>query len=181
VYVCRAFVLTVSFACCAHAAEVRVAAPSLRQLAQKSGYIFAGTVVSVKKIPPAGPYGVATMQVSLRVDQAIRGVKAGQVIAVREWIGLWSGGVDRYRPGEQMLLFLYGRSKLGLTSPVMGSFGRFEIDSGGEVVLDAARIAALAPDPVLKIPLRGIPQRSSATVGARDFRRAVARSMENER
>jgi hypothetical protein len=181
VYLCRALVLTISLACCVQAAEVRVAAPTLRQLALKAGYIFAGTVVSVRKIPPAGPYGVATMQVSLRVDQAIRGVKFGQVIAIREWIGLWSGGVDRYRPGEQMLLFLYGRSKLGLTSPVMGSFGRFEIDSGGEVVLEAARVAALTRDPMLKIPLRGIPQRSSTTVGARDFRRAVIRAMEDER
>ena len=179
-YVCRAFFLTTCLAFCAHAAEVRVAAPTLRQLAQKAGFIFAGTVIEVRKIAPAGSYGVATMQVTLRVDQAIRGVGARQVIAIREWVGLWSNG-ERYRIGEQMLLFLYGRSKLGLTSPVMGAFGRFEIDKDGDVVLEAARVSALAPDPVLKIPLRGIPQRSSTTVRRQDFRRAVIRAMEEER
>jgi hypothetical protein len=120
------------------------------------------------------------MQVTLRVDQPIRGVQAHQSVTIREWIGLWTDG-DRYRPGQRILLFLYGPSKLGLTSPVAGSFGRFDIDDNGEIVLEAARVSALAADPVLKIPLRGIPQRSTTTVRGQDFRRAVIRSMESAR
>lgn len=176
----RAVFLTICMVGPLQAADVRVAAPSLRQLAQKAGFIFSGTVMDVRKIEPSAPDSVATMQVTLRVDQAIRGVRARQLINIREWIGLWNNG-DRYREGERVLLFLYGRSKLGLTSPVRGAFGKFEIGSAGEIVLEAARVSALAPDPVLKIPLRGVPPRSSTTVRGQDFRRALRRPMEDER
>jgi hypothetical protein len=180
VYLCRGLLLTICVGPRLLAATAPIAAPSLRQLSQKAGYIFAGTVTNVRKIQPTGPYNVATMQVTLRVDQAIRGVQPRQVITIREWIGLWSNG-DRYREGERMLLFLYGKSKLGLTSPVSGAFGRFDIDQDGEIVLEAARVSGLAADPVLKVPLRGIPPWNSTTIRAQDFRRAVVRAMENER
>ena len=101
------------------AAGIRTATPSLKDMAQKSAYIFAGTVLQVRRAEPSEPYGVPTMQVTLRVDQAIRGVRARQVISIREWAGSWSQG-ERYRAGERLLLFLYGKSKLGLTSPVGG-------------------------------------------------------------
>ncbi|GAC1428679.1 MAG: hypothetical protein NVS1B11_11280 [Terriglobales bacterium] len=43
--------------------------------------------------------------------------------------------IDRYFVGERLLLFLYPPSKLGLTSPVGGSLGRFNLDSAGNVAL----------------------------------------------
>ena len=43
------------------------------------------------------------MQVTVRVDRAIRGVRARQLIAIRDWVGLWNNG-DRYREGERVLL-----------------------------------------------------------------------------
>lgn len=161
------------------ASEFRASTPTLRQLAQKAGYIFAGTVLAVRKLEPAGPYSVAVMQITLQVDQAIRGVRPHQAINIRERMGLWNNG-DRYREGERWLLFLYGRSRLGLTSPVAGDFGRFKIDNDGEIVLEAARVITLASDPILKTPLRTIPPRRSATVRGQDFRRAVLRAMEDE-
>src|ERR1700755_2519943 len=178
-YVCRSILLSIVLLPALFAAGPPIAAPSLRQLSQKAGYIFAGTVISVRKIPASGPYGVATMQVTLHVDQAIRGVKAKQSVTIQEWIGLWSNG-DRYRQGERVLLFLYGKSKRGLTSPVAGPFGRFDIDQDGEIVLEATRVSALAADPILKAPLRDVPPRKLTTVRAPDFRRAVLRSLENE-
>jgi hypothetical protein len=180
VFICRILFLTLCLGSRLLAATAPVAAPSLRQLCQKAAYIFAGTVTSVRKLPPIGPYSVATMQVTLRVDEAIRGVQPHQSVTVREWIGLWSNG-DRYREGEQILIFLYGKSHLGLTSPVFGAFGRFNLDQDGEIVLEAARVSALASDPLLKVPLRGIPPRNSTTVRGQDFRRALTRAMEDTR
>ena len=111
---------------------------NLRMLTQKSGYIFDGTVMSVERIAAVAPDSAAAVQITFRIEQAIRGVRNGEVLSIREWAGLWSSG-DRYRIGEWFLLFLYSPSKLGLTSPVGGPMGRFAVDSGGNVILDDAR------------------------------------------
>jgi len=42
---------------------------------------------------------------------------------------------ERYQPGEQVVLFLYPASSLGLTSPVGGEMGRFQVDKVGRVAL----------------------------------------------
>jgi hypothetical protein len=68
------------------------------------------------------------------VLEAIRGVRRGQVIQIREWGGLWDAG-ERYHKGEQVLLFLYPPGKAGLTSPVGGRGGRFQMDGAGRVLL----------------------------------------------
>ena len=47
--------------------------------------------------------------------------------------------------GERLLLFLYGPSKLGLTSPVAGPPGRFVVDAGENAVFDNACLATLHP------------------------------------
>jgi hypothetical protein len=48
-----------------------------------------------------------------------------------------------------VLLFLYPPSKLGLTSCVGGTIGRFAIDPWGRVLLSAQHLAAFRADPVL--------------------------------
>lgn len=112
--------------------------PAASLLTLRAGYIFAGTVKAVRRVTPRARTGVATVQITFRVDKAIRGVHAGQTLAVREWAGLWESG-ERYRAGERVLLFLYRPSKLGLTSPVGGLAGRFKIDQEGQVILDPGR------------------------------------------
>ena len=107
--------------------------PHPRPLTRSSGYIFAGTVKSVERAAAKG-HDVATVLINFHVDQAMRGVQAGQTLAIREWAGLWESG-ERYRKGEQVLLFLYPPSKLGLTSPVGGALGRFPIGRDGQVAL----------------------------------------------
>jgi hypothetical protein len=126
---------------------------SLRQLARNSGYIFDGTVLSVRPVTQTEA-GLATVQITFRVEQGIRGTSAGQVLTIREWAGLWNAG-DRYRPGERLLLFLYSPSKLGLTSPVGGPLGRFALDSGGNALLENALLRGLSLDPALEIQRRG--------------------------
>ncbi len=104
---------------------------NLKQLARGSGYIFSGTVLKVQRTT-AGENAIAFTQVSFHVDQAIQGVRSGEILTIREWCGLWDSG-ERYRPGERVLLFLYPASKLGFTSPVGGPFGRFAVDHAGNV------------------------------------------------
>ena len=125
---------------------------SLRLLTQNSGYIFDGTVLSVQAVPN-DDHDLATMQITFRVEQAIRGTRAGQILTIREWAGLWNSG-ERYHVGERLLLFLYSPSTLGLTSPVGGAAGRFAVDSGGNAVIDNGRLPALPLDPASRAQLR---------------------------
>jgi hypothetical protein len=120
----------------------------LRLLTGSSGYIFAGTVLSVERDAQTESGGVAAVRIAFRVDQAIRGVRKGQVLTIREWAGLWNSG-ERYRSGEHLLLFFYSPSKLGLTSPVGGSLGRFAVDSAGNVIFDNAGLAGPFPSHAL--------------------------------
>jgi hypothetical protein len=124
-----------------------------RPLTRSSGYIFAGTVKSVERVAPKGN-GVATVEINFHVDQGLRGVRTGQMLAIREWAVLWESG-ESYRLGERVLLFLYPPSKLGLTSPVQGPMGRFKIGPDGQIVLDPGRISFPAPRPHIRDSLRG--------------------------
>lgn len=120
--------------------------PVVSPLIRHAGYIFAGTVKAVRRVNPRAQTHLATVQITFHVDKAIRGVRAGQTLAVREWAGLWESG-ERYRPGERVLLFLYPPSKLGLTSQVGGPAGRFKIDEDGQVILDPGRADTLSSSP----------------------------------
>jgi hypothetical protein len=142
---------------------------SLRVLTQNSGYIFDGTVLSVQAVPN-DDHDLATMQITFRVEQAIRGTRAGQILTIREWAGLWNSG-ERYHVGERLLLFLYSPSALGLTSPVGGAAGRFAVDSGGNAVIDNGRLPALPLDPASRAQLR-----ERKRVNARALALAIQRS-----
>ena len=122
------------------AAQPQAELPAPR-IVHQSGYIFAGTVQSIVPVSSRANR-VATVQISFRVDEAIRGVRTGQTLIVREWAGLWTSG-ERYRAGEHVLLFLYPPSKLGLTSPVGGAMGRFAVGPKGRVILPPGRVAFL--------------------------------------
>jgi hypothetical protein len=128
---------------------VKSGSTNLHHLTKASGYIFAGTVQSVQHVSPSGANGIASTQITFHVDQAIRGVRNGQTLAIREWAGLWRSG-ERYRVGERVLLFLYPFSKLGFTSPVGGSMGRFVVDEGLRVLLEPASQTIVRSTPVPK-------------------------------
>jgi hypothetical protein len=115
---------------------------SLCQLNRSSGYIFDGTVLSVHPVAPSAT-GVVTMQITFRVEQAIRGTRSGQILTIWEWAAVWNSG-ERYRPGERLLLFLYSPGKLGLTSTVGGPLGLFSVDATGAVMLADERLSVLS-------------------------------------
>jgi hypothetical protein len=122
--------------------------PGFAQLVRAAGMIFSAEVKKIERVPPAGEQSVETVAITLRVERALRGVTPGEDVTISQWIGLWAGG-QRYRVGERVLLFLYPRSKLGLTSCVGGTLGRFNIDAWGRVMLSAQHFTAFAKDPVL--------------------------------
>jgi hypothetical protein len=112
-----------------------VLGPNWQQLCRHAGMIFAGTVLDSPSELPRTNRGVPYVEVSLRVDHAIAGVKPGQVLTIHEWAGALSSH-PAMRPGERLLLFLYPPSRLGLTSPVGGAQGQIRLDSLGTTVVD---------------------------------------------
>jgi hypothetical protein len=149
-----------------------IPAPPLSQVIYSSGYIFQGTVTELRWLKPRNPQDVATVQITFRVVQGIRGVQTGQMLSVKEWAGLWNSS-SRYHVGENVVLFLYQPSKLGLTSPVAGPLGRFTVGSGGFIRFNQEQQKLLSSDPYLGARFRHRPNISS-----RDFTHTVRLSAE---
>lgn len=123
--------------------------PGFAQLARKAGIIFSGTVIRIELTPAGAPgEAVGTVAITFHVESPIRGATAGELLTITQWIGLWSSG-QRYRVGERLLLFLYPRSRIGLTSCVGAAMGRFAVDSLGIVQLSPQQVLAFRTDPVL--------------------------------
>jgi hypothetical protein len=99
----------------------------LHQLSDKADVIFAGEVVAIRR-PNDG-----VVEVEFRVDEAIRGCSVGTPYILREWSGLWAGGIARYHVGEQLLMLLHAPSAAGMSSPVSGLDGAIPIREGGTV------------------------------------------------
>lgn len=142
----------------------------LVDITRAAGMIFSGTVTGIARLPADRTQAIETVAITFRVERAIRGTKTGQDLIILQWIGAWIAG-QRYRVGEKTLVFLYPPSKLGLTSSVSGTIGRFRIDPAGRIWLSAQQLSAFSKDPVLG-------GRSRVSFG--DFARAVQRANEEE-
>jgi hypothetical protein len=142
---------------------------SIAELKRRAGSIFVGTVSAVRPLRERSSGRVVTVQIQFHVEQGIRGVRNGQIFRMREWAGLWSQG-ERYRVGQRMVLFLYAPSALGLTSPVNGSAGRFDVDRNGFIV------SSLLSPVTLDNPVRAGAKKSP--VKLREFSRSIRRSEE---
>ena len=101
---------------------------TLEQLSRHAGFIFRGRVLRVERLRPAAG-SPATVQVTFQVLEGIRGTRTGDHLTIREWAGAWPAGRPRYRVGQELLLFLYPPSRLGLTSPVGGDAGILPLDA----------------------------------------------------
>lgn len=117
--------------------------PPWQKMTRDSGLVFSGVVTHVQRSATS----TGTTQVTFRVENAIRGVRRGQVVRIREWSGLWNIG-ERYAIGERVLLFLYPKSKLGLTSPVGGKLGRYAVDPAGRVLISSPQVISPRPIPL---------------------------------
>ncbi len=117
------------------------------QVIRAAGMIFSGRVTAITAAR-ASAQEMPTVSITFRVENALRGVTRGQSLTIHEWAGLWTGG-ERYRVGERVLLFLYPPSRIGLTSPVAGTLGRFPVDSRGYVLFQPQHLQAFWADPGL--------------------------------
>ena len=113
----------------------------VEKLSRPAGIIFSGAVVRIER-EPATSDKPASMRIAFRVNEAVRGCNAGETIEIAEWAGLWTRG-DRYRVGQNVLLFLYPRNAAGLTSPVAGDLGVFMLASQGLLRLTTQQSALL--------------------------------------
>jgi hypothetical protein len=119
------------------------------QVVRAAGTIFSGTVTSIARHPATRGQAVETVAITFHIENAIRGATSGEDLTVfaMDWPVV---GGQRYRLGERVLLFLYPPSKLGLTSCVAGSVGRFTIDAQGRIVLSAQHLSAFRSSPILR-------------------------------
>lgn len=121
---------------------------AFRQLVRAAGTIFSGTVTDIEPRPASSGQSLGSVAITFHVDRAIRGATPGESLTILQWIGLWSSG-QRYRVGERVALFLYPRSRLGLTSSVAGPMGRFEVDAARRIFLSEQHRLLFREDPLL--------------------------------
>ena len=130
VYLC-ALVATILAFSSVHA--TRVLPVSLEALSELAGTVFSGRCISAETVlDPA--LGMKVTQVTFEVDRAVKG-DPGRTVSVR-MLGGDQGvpGMPRFEIGEEVVLFLYAESELGLTSPVGMLQGKFRVytDKNGE-------------------------------------------------
>jgi len=120
-------------------------------MCHSAGMIFSGTVLNIDNEPAEKETPIPLVLIRFRVDRAVAGVRAGEVLTVREWAGAWSTH-RAMRSGQRLLIFLYPLSRLGLTSPVGGAQGQVVLDARGQIIqanvvdLPAARTEILQRD-----------------------------------
>jgi hypothetical protein len=129
----------------------------LRPLGRDAGIIFSGTVQKIEPAASTAPGDIGSVRITFLVTDALRGATPGKPLTFSEWDGLWTSG-DRYRVGEDLLLFLYPPSgALGLTTPVAGTRGRISLANSP---LSMAAVALqIADDPSLGVPPDPLPQK----------------------
>ncbi len=121
------------------------------EIAAHSAIIFRGHVLGVVTESFVAPDEVASVRISFRVDDGIRGVSTGETLTIRQW----TTSSDEYRAGESLLLFLYAPSALGFTSPVGGNAGHRRPDEISPEALNGLRVPAAANvEPPRAVPVR---------------------------
>jgi hypothetical protein len=168
-----------------------VLGPQWKQLSRRAGMIFAGTVLAAaaptvttqtpatdRPVPAGVPAATPAVQLTFRVDQAIAGVKQGQILTIHEWAGAGS----MHRPmssGQHILIFLYPLSRLGFTSPVGGSLGQVALDPSGKNVSKYEQRAAAAVSPRNESSPQPLVPADTRSVSVVQLERAI-RSARNE-
>jgi len=133
----------------------------LEEMTARAATIFSGRVVGIRHEHDE-LLGIGVTFATFRVDQAVKG-RLGTTVELKFLGGGESGqglaGMPTFRVGEEVVLFLYGTSRLGLTSPVGLGQGKFTVVTdkhGRKLAINEFRNANLAGE--------------SATGGARSGR-----------
>jgi len=124
----------------------RVRSLNLEEMVRRADRIFSGRCVQVRVAEDPGTRQKATF-VTFTVDRTVKG--EGRPKVTIKVLGEQGGsgkreagieGAPRYREGEEVVLFLYGDSRSGFTSPVGLGQGKFSVvrdKAGGRLALNA--------------------------------------------
>jgi hypothetical protein len=133
----------------ARAATVRPV--NLEEMAARAATIFSGRCLAVRTIHDDA-LGAEVTVVTFRVDRAVKG-DPGPTHTIRLLDGERQAEGGRgpaappaFRPGEEVVVFLYGESSLGLSTPVgmgQGKFAVLEDKHGEKIALNALGNQAL--------------------------------------
>jgi hypothetical protein len=120
---------------------------ALPELSQRAPIIVQGRIVEARYEPHPNYPHVATVLVTLQVEQMLRG-PGEQQFSFRELLLFPQAarGKRGYLAGQRLLLFLPAASRYGLSSPLGGEQGRFHIwrdQRGNELVENEFRNAGL--------------------------------------
>ena len=113
---------------------------ALHQLSDAAGVIFVGEVIAIRHLA-GGSAASGVVEIDFRVDQAVRGCPTGGIYMLREWAGLWSGGDQRYRVGQRLLMLLHTPGAAGMSSPVGGMDGAIPIRGGATAIKPQSQTA----------------------------------------
>jgi hypothetical protein len=106
----------------------------LTYLCQRADVIVQGKVISVRNATLPGYPNIRTVEVTLQVENMLRGPSAGNYTFRESYLGMRPRmGKQNYQSGQRVLLFLPSPSQIGLSSPVGLEQGRFHItrNAGG--------------------------------------------------
>lgn len=109
----------------AHATQVRPL--NLEEMTERADRIFRGALVASRSgFDPA--LGLETTALTFEVQRGVKGPRGGRV-TIRVVGGAQErlAGLPDMRPGEEVILFLYPDSRLGLTSAVGLAQGAFSV------------------------------------------------------
>jgi len=110
---------------------------NLSEMVLYADRVFYGHCMSAETMFDA-ENGVTVREYRFYVKESLKGVTEGDEVVVRQLLRMGSQGpsvpgIPSYRKGQELLLFLHGDSKLGLTSPVglqQGTFNPLKLESG---------------------------------------------------
>ena len=108
---------------------------NLEEMTARAAAIFSGRCLAVRAVHDDA-LGAEVTVVTFRVDRAVKG-DLGPTHTIRLLDGEHPGDAGRgpaapseFHPGDEVVLFLYGESALGLSSPVGMGQGKFTVVEG---------------------------------------------------
>jgi hypothetical protein len=144
---------------------------NLEDMVRYADRIFWGRCLSVETLSTSGN-GMTIREYHFRVADGIKGVETGETLTFRQVLGFPArvAGVPQYQKGQQVLLFLHGDSRLGLTSPVgmhQGTFSVTRLEDGEPAFLNTLENKNLS---------KGFESRSASDLGITNREMEILRS-----
>jgi hypothetical protein len=99
---------------------------NLEEMVTTAQYIFSGTCITVER-----RYDDETDRDAIfctfSISKMIRGEASSEFTFKMSTVAVDLGQAPTFKPGEEVVLFLYGKSTLGFTSPVGLGLGKFSV------------------------------------------------------